>query len=239
MGASSTGSTSCRSGRPTWCRSTTPIRSAPCWPNPSWSTARRPEACRRGRRGELMHAPAPDASDPPRQAEPWRRRLLRSLLYGRNVDRAAKARARIGLAILIFALGYAVITARLIMFATAPDAHAGRRVIGHDAVGTARPDILDRNGEILATDVRSPSLFGEPHRLIDIDEAVELLTAVLTDQSATELRERLVSRRRFAWLRREITPKQQAEIHRLGIPGIGFLAENKRVYPNSAEVSHL
>ena len=33
----------------------------------------------------------------------------------------------------------------------------------------------DRNGEILATDVRAPSLFAEPHRIIDVDEAVELL----------------------------------------------------------------
>ena len=43
----------------------------------------------------------------------------------------------------------------------------------------------------------------------------------------------------FVWLKREITPKQRAEIHRLGLPGIGFLPENKRVYPNGAEVSHL
>ena len=50
---------------------------------------------------------------------------MRTLLYGRNVDRAAKARARIGLAILIFTLGYAVIAARLVMFAAAPDGHAG------------------------------------------------------------------------------------------------------------------
>ena len=33
--------------------------------------------------------------------------------------------------------------------------------------------------------------------------------------------------------------KQRQEIHRLGIPGVGFLTENKRVYPNGAEVSHV
>ena len=38
-----------------------------------------------------------------KSAEPWRRRLIRSLLYGRNVDRAAKARARVGFAIVAFA----------------------------------------------------------------------------------------------------------------------------------------
>ena len=108
-----------------------------------------------------------------------------------------------------------------------------------DAVATARPDLLDRNGEILATDVRTPSLFGEPHRIIDVDEAVELLTAVLPDLDAAEVRERLSSKRRFVWLKREITPKQRAEIYRLGLPGIGFLTENKRVYPNGREVSHV
>src|SRR5205807_6989448 len=40
------------------------------------------------------------------------------------------------------------------------------------------------------------------------------------------------------WLKREITPKQQQEIHRLGIPGVGFLTENKRVYPHGPVASH-
>src|SRR5882757_1125221 len=172
-------------------------------------------------------------------AAPWRRRLMSTLLYGRNVDRAAKAKARVGLAILIFAIGYAVIAGRLVMFAAAPDSHLARRGNTADAVATARPDILDRNGEILATDVRAPSLFAEPHRIIDVDEAVELLTAAVPDLDAVELRERLSSKRRFAWLKREITPKQRADIHRLGLPGIGFMTENKRVYPHNNEVSHV
>jgi cell division protein FtsI (penicillin-binding protein 3) len=172
-------------------------------------------------------------------AEPWRRRFVRTLLYGRVADRAVKTRARIGLIILVFALGYSVIAARLIMFAVVPDGHGGRRAALQDAVGTARPDILDRNGEVLATDVRTPSLFAEPHRIIDVDEASELLTAVMTDIDAAELRERLASKRRFVWLKREITGKQREQVYRLGLPGIGFLPENKRIYPTGAEVSHV
>jgi cell division protein FtsI (penicillin-binding protein 3) len=167
----------------------------------------------------------------------WRRRLVQRLLYGQNVDRSAKSRARVGLAVLVFSIGYAIIAGRLIQLAAAPDNHTVRRAA--DAVSTARPDILDRNGEILATDVKAPSLFGEPRKIIDVDEAVELLTAVLPDLDATELRERLSSKKGFVWLKREITPKQQKEIHGLGIPGIGFLTENRRIYPNGAEVSHL
>ena len=179
-------------------------------------------------------APAPV---PP--SEPWRRRVLRALLYGK-ADRHAKARGRIGLTMIAFTAVYAVIAGRLIVYAVTPDSHTARRGNASDAVATARPDILDRRGEVLATDVRMPSLFGEPKRLIDVDEAVELLTAVMPDLDAKEVRERLGNRKRgFAWLRREITPKQQQDIYKLGIPGIGFLNENKRVYPNGAEVAHL
>jgi len=170
---------------------------------------------------------------------PWRRRLIRRMLYGNDIDRGAKARARIGLAILAFAAVYAVIAARLVMFALLSNSHAAHRVVSGDAIATARPDILDRNGEVLATDVRVPSLYAEPRRLIDIDEAVELLTADLPDVDAAELRERLSSKRGFVWLKRDITPEQQRGIYRQGLPGIGFLNENKRDYPNGAEVSHL
>src|SRR5271169_3806927 len=172
-------------------------------------------------------------------AEPLRRRLLRSLLYGRNSNRAAKARARVGLAIIAFAIVYGIIAVRLVMFAAVSDGRVAHRVVSEDAIATARPDILDRNGEVLATDVRVPSLYAEPRRLIDVDEAVELLTADLPDLDAVELRERLASRRGFVWLKRDITPEQQREIYRQGLPGIGFLPENKRDYPNGAEVSHL
>ena len=173
-------------------------------------------------------------------AEPWRQRLIRSLLYGRNVDRAAKARARVGFAIVAFLAIYAVIGGRLIMFAVGGDNHGARRTAAQDAIATARPDIVDRNGEVLATDVKAPSLFGEPRRIIDKDEAIELLTATLPDLDTSEVRDRLSSKKGFVWLKREITPlQQQQEIHRLGIPGIGFLRENKRVYPTGAEVAHL
>ena len=173
-----------------------------------------------------------------RKPESHWQRLLRSLLYGLDVNRNAKAKARLGLAIVAFAVVYGVIAARLVMFAEQSDGYGTRRSVTQDAVATARPDILDRNGQILATDVKTPSLFAEPRKLIDVDEAEELLTAVLPDLDASEARDRLSSKRGFVWLKREITPKQQQEIHRLGIPGVGFLTENKRVYPNGPIVSH-
>jgi len=183
------------------------------------------------------NAPRPPLQTP----QPWHRRLVQSLLYGEHVDREKKAKARLGLAAAAFALIYAVIAVRLVLIAVAPESPAGRRIGPQDAVATARPDILDRNGEVLATDIKASSLFAEPQRVraIDVDEAVELLTAVMPDLDSNELRDRLGSRRRFAWLRREITPEQQRQIHHLGLPGVGFLTENRRIYPNGAEASHV
>ena len=67
--------------------------------------------------------------NPTGPGEPWRQRLIRSLLYGRNVDRNVKARARVGFAILAFAAVYAVIGGRLVMFAVGADGHAARALL--------------------------------------------------------------------------------------------------------------
>jgi cell division protein FtsI (penicillin-binding protein 3) len=182
--------------------------------------------------GEARAAPVPTAV-------PWRRRVMQALLYGPDIDRARKARARLGLAVTGFAVVYAIIAIRLVLYAEFPDSRVVHRSGSQDAVATARPDILDRTGEILATDLKTPSLFAEPRRIIDPDEATELLAGVMPDLDSREVRDRLGSKRGFAWLKREITPAQQKEVHHLGIPGVGFLTENKRVYPSDNEVSHI
>ena len=170
--------------------------------------------------------------------ETWRQRLVRIVLYGAK-DRGAKARARVGLIMIAFIGVYSIIAGRLISYAIVGDSNGIWRGATDDATAIARPDITDRNGEILATDIKAESLYGEPRRMIDIDEAAELLTATLPDLDTAEVRQRLSSRRGFVWLKREITPDEQQEIHRLGIPGIGFRREDKRVYPSGREVAHL
>src|SRR5277367_829952 len=72
-----------------------------------------------------------------------------------------------------------------------------------------------------------------------LKEAVELITAVLPDVNAKELRERLSSKKGFVWVKRQVTPKEQQEIFHLGLPGVGFVPENKRVYPNGPIGAHV
>ncbi|HUZ67768.1 MAG TPA: penicillin-binding protein 2, partial [Beijerinckiaceae bacterium] len=138
-----------------------------------------------------------------------------------------------------FCLVYFVIVGKLVWLGMKPEAPHSVERSASEAVSAARPDILDRHGEILATDIKTVSIFAEPRSIFDKDEAVELLTAVLPDVNASALRKRLGSRKGFVWVKRAVTPKEKAEVFRLGLPGIGFLPENKRVYPNGPLGAHV
>ena len=150
-----------------------------------------------------------------------------------------KSEPRVGFVMLCFSILFLAITGRLVVLAVVPDDQVGLRRATSTAISSARPEIVDRNGVVMATDVRSVSVFAEPRKIIDKDEATELLTAVLPDLDARDLRQKLGTNRGFAWVKREITPRQQAEVHRLGIPGVGFVPENKRVYPNGSAAAHI
>jgi cell division protein FtsI (penicillin-binding protein 3) len=167
-----------------------------------------------------------------------KRRFLR-LPEGFWGTRLSKSASRIRLVGLGFLLVYGTIAGRLVQLGLKPEASHGLKHTAAEMVSGARPDLVDRNGEILATDVKTTSVFAEPNRIIDKDEAVELLTAVLPDVDAKELREKLGGKRGFAWVKRGITPQQREEVHRLGLPGVGFLTENRRVYPNGPIAAHV
>ena len=102
-----------------------------------------------------------------------------------------------------------------------------------------RPDIVDRNGVLLATDVAVASIFADPSKIIDIDEAVELLTATMPDVDAKELRRKLTTAKRFAWIKRQVSPEERDAVYNLGIPGVSYVNERRRVYPQGRLSSHV
>ncbi len=182
-------------------------------------------------------APIDDAEAPaPHKSYQQRLRAFLSDLVSTRLD---KSGGRIRLLTVALLLAYVGIGGKLIRLGLSHEPPRTLKVAADQAASGARPELLDRNGEILATDVRTMSVFAEPHRIIDVDEAVELITAVLPDVNSKDLRERLGSRKGFVWVKRQVTPKEQAEIFHLGLPGIGFFPENKRVYPNGALGAHV
>lgn len=104
----------------------------------------------------------------------------------------------------------------------------------------ARPDIVDRRGRLIATDVAAPSLYADPALIVDLDEMVEGLVATLPGLNAVDLRRSLADRqKRFQWIKRGLTPQQAQAVHDLGLPALAFRQEPKRVYPTEALVGHV
>ncbi|WP_082490922.1 penicillin-binding protein 2 [Aureimonas sp. Leaf454] len=147
-------------------------------------------------------------------------------------------RSRFLLATGLFCGIYAVIGGRLILFgATNTSSSDYIAAMSHQPV--TRPDIVDRNGKILAIDIKTASLFAEPKRIVDVDEATERLASVLPNLDTEALYRKLSSKSGFAWLERKLTPRQQQEIFALGIPGIGFRTEKRRFYPGGSTAAHI
>jgi cell division protein FtsI (penicillin-binding protein 3) len=174
---------------------------------------------------------------PPSRPEPKASRWAPTLRAMFSTSIASSA-PRMRLVAVGFLALYGVIGAKLVYLGFRPEAATTRRAAA-EAVAASRPDILDRNGQVLASDVKVMSVFAEPRRLIDKDEATELLTAVLPDVDSKELRERLGTKKGFVWVKREVSPHQRDEVFHLGLPGVGLIAENKRVYPNGPIGAHV
>ncbi|MCE1236812.1 MAG: penicillin-binding protein 2 [Hyphomicrobiales bacterium] len=158
----------------------------------------------------------------------------------RTARQQGASRKRLLLVGLGFAVVYAAVAMRLFSLGSASDEHTEALASGQTQVSTARPDLLDRNGEVLATDVKSSSLYAEPRRILDVEEAMDALGSVIPELRGDEgIRKKLSSKAGFVWLRREITPEQKRKIFRLGLPGVGFMEESRRFYPGGPLAGHV
>lgn len=158
------------------------------------------------------------------------------VVEGTRKQGGGRARGRIAITMAAFFGIYAVIGGRMVQLGL-QDAEAGYAPGAR--ITASRPDILDRNGELLATDINTASLYAEPRRIVDADEVIEKLSTVLPDLDHRQVYDRLRSDAGFIWLRRQLTPRQQQEIIALGLPGIGFRTEKRRFYPGGPTASHI
>jgi cell division protein FtsI (penicillin-binding protein 3) len=149
-----------------------------------------------------------------------------------------RAAGRVRLAMLAFTALYLAIGGRLVWLGSGAELKEKARLDAEAGLATTRPSIVDRQGRQLATDIETSSIFAEPRRMLDTDEAAEALIEVMPGLDPTEIHKRFSKDAGFVWVKREITPREQLDVHRLGIPGVGFLNEQRRVYPNGALISH-
>jgi cell division protein FtsI (penicillin-binding protein 3) len=146
---------------------------------------------------------------------------------------------RIRLLGLVFVLCFSVIGLRLVHLTVFPAEDSEAKRIAASIERIPRPDIIDRNGVVLATDVAVASLFVDPRKVIDMEEAVELISTSLPDLDAADLRRKMTQPgRAFVWIKRQVSPEERDAVYNLGIPGVAYVNERKRVYPQGRLAAH-
>jgi len=108
-----------------------------------------------------------------------------------------------------------------------------------DTIQITRADLTDRHGELLATTLETYSLYAEPRRVWNPVETAQKLASVRPGLDLRDLRRKLEMDRSFVWLERGLTPKERQAVFDLGLPGLAFRKEPKRVYPRENLSSHL
>jgi cell division protein FtsI (penicillin-binding protein 3) len=152
----------------------------------------------------------------------------------------ATARGRTFLLAVMFCVGFAVLSVRAVqigLFRPVDEAATAARA---DAVPVSkRADIVDRNGQLLATSLIAHSLYADPKRIWDPVETAKALRTVFPELNEVELIAKLSSRSRFEWLKRRLTPKQKQAVWALAQPGLEFIEESDRVYPMGRLAGHV
>jgi len=142
----------------------------------------------------------------------------------------------------LFALVFAVVALRVVEIVVVGGG-AAESQIGRFRIVTApvpsHADIVDRNGNVLAATLDSPSLYANPKQIVDAAEAARKLVGVFPNLRAAEVYAKLTSGKSFVWIRRQLTPAEQYEVNQLGIPGLEFEHEERRVYPDGSLTSHV
>lgn len=102
-----------------------------------------------------------------------------------------------------------------------------------------RSDIVDRNGDLIASTIKMSSAYANPKMVENPVRLAVQLQTILPDLDYKTILRRLESGKSFVWIKRNITPKQKYAINALGNPAVSFQEENRRFYPNGNLVAHI
>lgn len=103
----------------------------------------------------------------------------------------------------------------------------------------ARAPFVDRHGVLLATHVKTFSVYANPYLIPNRREAAQKLSQLFPDLHHRTLQKRLSAGRRFVWIARHVTPSDKDAILSLGIPGVSLMEDQRRIWPHGALCAHV
>lgn len=102
-----------------------------------------------------------------------------------------------------------------------------------------RANITDRNGVVVATNLPTVNLITHPHKITNPKAIALKLAEVFPETSYEDFLSLLTRKSKFAFLKRNLTPSQQAKVNALGFPELEFEPSEIRVYPQKELLSHV
>ncbi len=156
-------------------------------------------------------------------------------------DAQETARQRLVIASAVFGMVFVALALRMGYVSVLRDStEPSQRVAARGgSIQSERADIVDRNGIVLATSLPVVSAFLNPQLLLDPADAARKIAGALPDLSYEDLKERFDVARTFVWIKRGLSPREHDAVNRLGIPGLEFQAEERRIYPQGTAAAHV
>lgn len=150
------------------------------------------------------------------------------------------SRSRLWVVMIIFGIVFAALAFRLFSITFFTDEVSTASGKAHPSgYEFNRKEIVDRNGEIIAINLATASLYADATVVLDAKESAKKLHQLLPDVSYDSILSKITSGKHFVWIKRNLTPKEQYAINALGIPGLYFKREEKRIYPQGNLFSHV
>ncbi len=149
-----------------------------------------------------------------------------------------RAEGRLVVLALLFLCAFLAVGGRMgLMAATEPE--EPRSAISTSGIVAQRADIVDRRGRILATNLRTYSLYAQPPQMVDPVRAAQELVRIFPDLDPERLVRDFTGPRKFLWIKKKISPEQRQVVHDIGEPGLLFGPREMRLYPNGPLAAHV
>lgn len=145
-------------------------------------------------------------------------------------------RVRIFFVLAVFACAFLGLSVGATKAALFSDARKGAGAWAANA--STRADVVDRNGRLLATDLVHYQLYIDPNEVWDEADTRQKIVSALPDISYARLQKALTGEKRV-YVMGGLTPRDRARVHDLGLPGVSFEEEDRRVHPLGRSASHL
>ncbi|QPH53011.1 peptidoglycan D,D-transpeptidase FtsI family protein [Pontivivens ytuae] len=159
-------------------------------------------------------------------------------LRARRAEERRRAEGRLWLLSVLFLMCFLAVGGRMTMLA-ATDPEEPVAEFAGDPMRAHRADIVDRNGELLATNIVTSALYVETRQMVDMPGVARGLAEIFPDLDEKTLLTRFEGRGNFHWVRSQISPEQQQAVHDLGQPGVYFGPRETRIYPQGQRLGHI